>query len=235
MKQLMVALAVTAFLSGCAALDMRRPVDREDMARVKRVGVVSAIGDTLYGVSVGTTVFGNSNFSAPIADWNLDASAMALAVEILKSNGRFEAAALDRAAYTGPQLMADHGKLVWDLAASQGFDTLVILFPSVSDNYRFFQPGVGIFERTFFGLTKRCLYAAYIAEVDEVATRKRIAWQWGGDSDAPCHFGSEERLIFRQKYDAYSDAEKQMLRQGIEARLSESLRMSLDKLKIASP
>jgi hypothetical protein len=232
--RLFPALASLFVLAGCSTLDLKRPVAKEDIVRIKKVGVASLLGDAVYGISMGITALGNENFSAPVPDWKMDAAAASHAVALLRRNGRFEVAPLDRSSYSAEQLMADNARLLWDLAASQGFDTLVILRPGVSENFQIFKPGYGIFERSFVGLSSRCLYAAYQVEVDEVATRKKIAWQWGGDEDTPCLADSEKRLDFKAKFDDYSEPEKQAMRDGIEARVSETLGTALHKLKLVS-
>jgi hypothetical protein len=227
-------LGLLVLLCGCSTLDLERPVANEDLGRIKRVGVASLLGETVYGISIGTTVFNNEEFSAPVPDWKIDATAVSQAMAVLRSNGRFEAAALDRSSFSAEQLMADKGRLLWDLAGRQGFDTLVILWPAVSDNYRVFKPGYGLFERSLLGLSNRCLYAAYRVDVDDVASRKDIAWEWGGDEAVPCLAGSENRLAFKAKFDDYSEPEKQAMHEGVEARIAETLGRALNKLRLAS-
>jgi hypothetical protein len=229
------ALVFVLAIAGCSTLDLQRPVARDDIAHIKKIGVASFLGDTVYGISMGTTAYNNEEFSAAVPDWKVDATAVSYALTILRGDGRFEAAPFDRSSYTGAQLGADNGKLFWDLVTAQGFDTLVILWPEVPDNFRVFKPGYGLFERSFLGLSNRCLYAAYRVEVDNVASRKVIAWEWGGDQGVPCLAGSENRLDFKAKFDDYSDAEKQAIREGIEARISETLGKALTTLGLASP
>lgn len=234
MQRLFAAAVLAAVLGGCATPDVKRPVAREEAARIKKIGVASFLGDTVYGISVGTTAFSNAEFSAAVPDWKVDSYAVSQALAILGRDGRFAATALNRSSYSEDQLAADKGKLLWDLAASQGIDTLVILSASVSDRFQVFKPGYGIFERAFLGISHRCLYAAYQVDVYDVAARKRSAWQWGGDDDTPCQADSEQRLPFKPKFEAYSDTEQQAMREGIEARIAESLDSALNKLELAS-
>jgi hypothetical protein len=235
-RALFATLGLLFVVVGCSTTpDLKRPVATENIARIKRVGVTSFLGDTVYGISLGTTSFNYAEFSAPVPDWKIDETAISQALAILRRGGRFQAAALDRTSYDTEGLLADGAKLLWEQAASQGFDTLVVVLPAVSESFRVFKPGYGIFERAFLSISHRCLYAAYEVDVYDVAARKRIAWQWGGDEGTPCLADSEQRLPFKARFDDYSVAEKRAMREGIEARIAETLAKALNKLELVSP
>lgn len=219
-------LAIT--ISGCAALNLKRPVAEEDIGKTKRIGVVSILGETFYGVSIGMTVFNNTYFSASVPEWHLDAFAASAATDLLRSNTRFESREMDRTGLSIDQVRPNDSKPMWEAAEKQGFDTLVILRPGVSDNHTFFKPGFGLFERSMFGSAKRCVYAAYIVDIYDVSKRKPIAWEWGGGM--PCQLGSDNQFTFKGSFNDYSSEEKQAMRRRLEARMSESLRYSLEKL-----
>ena len=63
---LLSVLVITA----CATVGNSIP--REGLDQLKRVGVVSLTGDTLYKQYIGFTVFGNKRDPQDIADWKLD-------------------------------------------------------------------------------------------------------------------------------------------------------------------
>lgn len=225
-----IAFLMALALSGCGALNIKRPVAEDDLKTTKRVGVIAILGDTFNGVSIGTTVFNNTYFSGTVSDWNVDASASNAALDLLRKNANFKSTLVDRAGLTTEQARADGGKLLWQAAEQQGFDRLVILRPGVSDNYPFFRPSYGFFERSFFGSSRRCVYAAYVVDVYDVASRKPIAWEWGGGG--PCELGKDSDLAFKTQYSDYTDAEKASFRKRLEARIAESLRYSLEKLSL---
>jgi hypothetical protein len=223
-------LALAVAVSGCASLNLKRPVADEDLSKIRRVGVVSILGNTFSGISIGTTVFNNSSFSAPVPDWNVDGHAASTALDLLRKNARFESALVDRGSLSAAELGADGAKRLWEAAEKQGFDKVVIVRPGVSDNHLSFRPGFGLYERSMLGLSRRCVYAGYVVDVYDVATRKPIAWEWGGGM--PCAVGSDDKIVFKPKFDDYSADERSTLRQRLEARLSESLRYSLEKLSL---
>jgi hypothetical protein len=217
-------------LSGCAALDLKRPINDDDKAKLKKVGVISLLGDTFHGSSVGTTVFNNTYFTAQVPEWDVDGFAATHALAILRENDRFQSDLISHPNLRAEQLSANKSQLVWELAERQGFDTVVSIWPSVSENYPWFQPGYGFLERSFLGMSKRCEYAGYVVEAYNVASRKRIAWEWGGDM--PCRMGSEQQLPFKEKFEDYSDDDKRVMRGGLEDRIAETLRYALGKLAL---
>lgn len=228
----LISIVFAIAVSGCASLNIKRPVAEEDLSKTKRVGVVSILGNTFNGVSIGTTVFNNASFSAPVPEWSIDSYAASVALGLLRSNRRFESGALDRGNLSAEDARADGGKRLWEAAEKQGFDKVLLVRPGVSDNYIQFRPGFGLYERSMLGSSRRCIYAAYVVDVYDVATRKPIAWEWGGGM--PCLVGSDNGFAFKQKFDDYSTDEKQALRQRLEARITESLQYSLEKLSLTA-
>lgn len=233
MFRLIVTLLLAVAVSACASLGMRRPVAEEDLGKTQRVGVVSMLGDTFYGISKGTTVFNNDGFTASVPDWNVDKQSAATALNLLRSNARFESAALDRTGLSVAQLQADDAKALWQAAQAQQFGRLVVILPGVSDNFRLFHPGYGLYERSLLGYSKRCIYAGYVVNVYDVATRKVIGWEWGGES--PCQLGSDNDLPFKARFEDYSPHEQQVMRKRLEARMATTLNGALGQLSLLAP
>lgn len=225
-----LVLAALSALVACAAIDLKQRMTGEELAHIKRVGVVSLLDDTVTGISVGAAVINTHHFTARVPDWNVDGYAQAQAVTLLRANSHFETAELLHPGLGVDQLRADHARQVWALAESQGFDTIVSIWPSLSGNYPLFKPGFGFYERPVEGPDHRCVFVSYTVEVYEVVSRKRIAWEWGGT--APCRLGSERTLEFKNSFAEYTDAEKQLMRHGVEARIDETLGSTLTQLAL---
>lgn len=230
MFRVLVAVTCALALSACTTLNIKRPVSEDDLKSIKRLGVVSLLGDSFQGVSVGTTVFNNQSFSSPVPDWQVDAHASTTALDLLKTNTRLSTALLDRTRLSPEQAQAEGGKLLWQAAEQQGFDRLVVIRPGVSDNNPFFRPSFGLFERSLLGSGRRCVYAAFVVDVYDVASRKPIAWEWGGGM--PCELGKDSDLPFKAPFAAYTDAERADIRRRLQVRLSEALGYSLRKLSL---
>jgi hypothetical protein len=221
-------LAGLLVLGACAAIDLKERMTREEMGHLKRVGVVSLLDDAFIGISVGAAVINTHHYTGSVADWNIDGYAEGQALAILRQNGQFAAAALDHSNLDADQLRADHSRLVWELAGRQGFDTVVSLWPSLSGNFPLFKPGYGLYDYPSKGPGHRCIYVSYTVEVYDVASRKRVAWEWGGA--APCKLGSEQTLEFKNSFAEYTDAEKLLMRKAVEARIAETLAGALTQL-----
>jgi hypothetical protein len=65
------ALIFSIWLSGCAT--MYSPAEREDVAKMKRVGVVSVVGSVFTRQYTGLTVFNNEYETLDVSVWDLDA------------------------------------------------------------------------------------------------------------------------------------------------------------------
>lgn len=221
------ALAAAMVSSGCTALSVRGALDKEDLARIHSVGVASTLGDTLHGVSMGTTIYSSESFHALVTDWQMDAYAASRAVALLDEAKRVKAQALS---VSGDSVDAQR-KVALEDAARKGLDAVVLLHPGVSDVYKGVTPGYGFLERSTLGvLSSRCVYAAYQVEVIDVKSRKTLAWQWGGVS--PCDEGADNDLPYRKAFAEYSSDEKQAIHQRMDALVVKGVKYSLQQLDL---
>lgn len=224
-------IAAILSLCACAAMDLKQALSAADVARFHKVGVVSLLGDSVNGVYIGTTPLDSRRFTGAVPEWQIDRFVADQALGIIAAGGRVAAGRIDPAGTDLAGLRADRARRLWELARAQGFDTVVSVWPSVSENFPFFKPGYGLYDNSLLGQSRRCLFASYTVEVYDVASRRRIAWEWGGA--APCRMGADGGLVFLDGFDKYSDAQKQAMRTGIEARFAETLRYALVKLALA--
>jgi len=231
--RLRVLLPATVLaLCACAAVDLKVPLSGEQLARVHKVAVVSLLGDTFTGISIVAPPMAEQHFTATVADWAEDQFVESQAASLLQESGRFDAKVLARGKLGSAELRADHARRLWDLAREQGYDTVVSVWPSVDQNFPFYRPGYGYFEQTLLGVNHRCLYAAYTVEVYDVATQRRMTWEWGGAE--PCRQDSAEALAYRGSLEPYTDVEKLQMRLGLESRFSETLAYALKKMGMLS-
>jgi len=166
-----------------------------------------------------------------VAEWEVDNVLADRVVELLRSTNRYEAGRLDLGGMSAKQLIADQ-KLLYSLAAQQGFDALIVAIPGVSENAHLVHPGYGLDDRSVIIVKRQCIYAAYILQVLEVASQKSAGWDWGGGG--PCEPGSGEQVVpFKDKFDDYTENEKQILRDRVTAWIRKSVEISLDYLNLA--
>lgn len=231
-RSIAAGLSVSAVLAGCAGAgaNLQRPVPAADLGKTHAIGVFSNIGDTVNGRLVGLTAFGNESFTAWTPQWGIDRDAAVEATRLLATTARWRITPLERGAVATAPLQ-DGGApspALWDAAARQGDDTLVVLAPDVYDDYPFFPGGVGLYEHAIPTQRSGCVYAAFSVHVYDVATRRELAWEWGGN--APCGFGQKAELPFRKTLDAYAPPEQALLRKRIAERVGDGLDYALVRL-----
>jgi hypothetical protein len=230
----LAGLAAACILLALAACTTPPP-PRLDASSVKRIGIVSLLGDSFTGryfsiTSTPYTSFGNHSFNAQVPDWAIDRYAARNAVELIRSAGRIEAVALNDTGTSGQQLAADDRRLMWELATRQGLDTLAVIHADERDT-AFADSPYGLYERaSAVERDQRCVYAWVVVELFDVATRKSLGRQYGADT--PCAFGHDEDLVFKGGFDDYSSGERLAMRQRLERRLGLSLRNALDGLSL---
>lgn len=81
MKNILWLSAIAIFLVGCAST---KPIQDDQRSKIRRVGVVSLIGEEFRFTKVGLTLFNSDEFAKNISAWQLDKLAVQTATEVLK-------------------------------------------------------------------------------------------------------------------------------------------------------
>lgn len=227
---------ISLSLTGCA-LALKGSLADKDLAKTRHVGVVSSLGDTFEGATIGWTIFNNDFFSESVADWQIDQYASGAATVYLKTNPRFETSlfSLDSSARAKlAELRPTDDHPIWQVAQQQGFDTLVAIRPAQRETMGFPVSGYGYFERSRTPMAPlRCVYASFKIDVYDVATRQLIAWEWGGA--APCRLVTSYEVPFRKPMKEYSPSEIQSLRDNLQNQMNSGMREALTKLALVPP
>jgi hypothetical protein len=229
-----ISAALIAGVSGCAV-----GLKDRDMASVKKIGVLSSLGDTFHLIHIGTTVFQNTTESPRVPEWQVDKFVAEKTSEMLRAAG-FESRAMDAKGlspgdakvtvgfFSGPALTGQ--KRVLQEAREQGFDTLILLTPRASEKFHLFRPGYGFYSGASLFSAGKCVYTAYSVYVYAVESGSQIAWTWGGRADNPCDPGSDNDLAFKASFADYSSPEKDVLRQRLERRMEASMKLTISGL-----
>jgi hypothetical protein len=69
-RKVFTAILVVSMLSGCATLG--QPLKPSYKESIKNIAVVAVMGNSFYGVKVGTTVFNNDQFEEDFSDFDMD-------------------------------------------------------------------------------------------------------------------------------------------------------------------
>lgn len=221
---------ILAVLSGCAALNLKRPVSEQDIGGVKKVGVLSALGSDMHGVHVGTTVFTNWRYRADVATWKIDDVAAQHAVSLLSARkgiaaGRIVPPRTTEDLYTSRTSTQIKKDEVFSIAAAQGFDTLVLLRRERYDNAPFYEPGYGIFYRSTFGSTRPCVYAMYLMEVYDIKRKASLGWERA----ATCPSAPGE-IALKKTFEEFSSSERERVRALLEAEIKRTVEDTLKRV-----
>ena len=231
--KLIVLITSLSILSACAALDIRRSVPESASTGIQKVGVISILGDKFNLTHIGTTIFNNQSSTLDVSNWKIDDTAIHYAVKHLESTGQYSPTSLGSNFSDADSMFA--------AAQKMGLDTLITIVPSGYDNAPHYAPGYGLHRRTFFGITKECVYALFVIQVFDVSTRKKHGWQWGFNSwnGVPCYgdeFGTPRAISSEWKEDIsqFSEGELTLLRENLIAYLEENVPLALRNLKLGN-
>jgi len=177
---ILARFAAILALTACAT----QSVAPTDLARIKTVGIVSAIGDVIILNHVGTTAFTNDEEFNTKVDWGLDAAAVQSAAA--KLDGRYEVRSVsyDAAPFAGPPRgfsgLFDKerplGEIVRDSVRPQGLDAYIVLRRDrqTLPNQDWLE-GLGLDDHNFLGIHTDAIYAAYRVAVIDGRSMKVLA------------------------------------------------------------
>ena len=224
-----------------------------DLSRIKRIGVISVVGDRLYQRRLGVTVFGNESENQDVADWGLDAVWEAKIKEEAAAFGDFEF--IDLTVDKTPLLAAYPKDNAWPrqwrvlsvkksapyllkIAAENNIDAIIVLgsfgYDVVED--RVAMEGLGMFHMKSLGGVSTVYHLISQLSLIDGATGKPLEQKtlsvgshwvkgYGGYpvAEAPVEFNG-------RNFSEYSEDEKLVLRNTLAALPDDAWRRSFGKL-----
>ncbi|HWX34517.1 MAG TPA: hypothetical protein VNZ53_44700 [Steroidobacteraceae bacterium] len=193
-----------------------------DTASFKRLAVISALGDTLMGRSMGLTVFNNKTFRTTLPNRDLDDSFTNDMKSTIAASGRIkgEVAALSTASLDTESILA--------AARELGFDAVVVMQPAEDTQFHMTDPGLSVW-RTGGGHKSFTCNSMRIV-VLRVSDGKQIA----SASDYRCP--SYSNLPFwHDSWEEFSEAEKGAVSGAMKAFVEHQIDQTLKKLKLHAP
>lgn len=211
-------------------------------ASLRRVGVVSIMGDEVHGAFRGTTAFGNREHADIAPDFAIDQVAEQAATRRLASAG-IQARPLPSARATLKQNPppASYGldvaftkekearasALVRQICAANNVDGLAIIKPGVfgpNDLTPVRMEGVGRSGANVFGMKSHGVFTILnVLVYDRAGTRLTIGGSWPGGEQIE-EFGWRERLA------DYPPAERAVIREKIQAALDKNVSGQLERV-----
>lgn len=224
-----------------------------DLSKIKRVGVISVVGDRLYQRQLGVTVFGNKSEYQDVADWGLDAVWETKIKEAAAAFGDFEYIdltvdkALLLAAYPKDNAWPRQWRALsvkkmapylMEIAAANNVDAVIVLgsfgYDVVED--RVAMEGLGMFHMKSLGGVSTVYHLISQLSLIDAATGKPLEQKtlsvgshwvkaYGGYPvvEAPVEFNGRD-------FSEYSEDEKVVLRNTLAALPDDAWRRSFGKL-----
>ncbi len=223
MVRLLLTVFASILLTACAG-----PMQLNDLASTKRMGVVSDLGTTFHLSTAGTTVFTNRYAKGETEEWQVNKFAREAVVSYLSRGRPFGTASLDVAGLPTAKLSFVDSSPLWEAAMAQGFDRLVVIQAAEQSVFPNMPPGYGLYERLLLGSRRTCVYASLKVTIYDVSTRKSLAWDLG--DIYPCLRESLNVFTVKDNFSAYSESEKVELRLQVEVLLSRVLPATVSRL-----
>jgi hypothetical protein len=193
----------------------------EEARQIKGLAVVSEMGDTVHGRTVGLTIFQNKSFEASLPDWHIDATITKDIVEQIVAGGKIggEAIAWVPSVKTESEIVREAG--------AQGFDAVLVVIPEENVHDRSLGSGVTLLHRKLPGLDKVHLCIVGMVRVFRVSDGKRI----GASVIEPCSY-ARNTLVWHDTWEAFSVEEKQAALAALQEQSLERTRKALVELKL---
>jgi hypothetical protein len=197
-------------------------VSPEDAHQIKRLAVVSTMGDTVHGKIVGLMVFQNKSFDASIPGWNLDATMTKDLVEHIVAAAKIggEAVPLSTSSAKESEILGE--------ASTQGFDAVLVVAPQENVHDRSLGAGMTLLHRKLPGVDKVHPCTLVAVRVFRVSDGKQI----GFAVPDPCIY-ARNTLVWHDTWDAFSDEEKKATLAALQKYSLERLRSALVSLKLS--
>lgn len=199
------------------------PLSDNDAKQIRKLAVVSTLGDGFRGQTEGLTVFQNKSFVANAAGWGLD---KAIATQLSDSIVAYGKIVGEVAPLPVP---ASAKKAIIAAARDQGFDSVLALQPQEDPHDRLIGPGPTLVHRKapgFSAHTDPCngMSVYMYRTADEKQIAHVIAYS------CPNRFHA---LPWHDTWEEYSDVEKQTTLEAIQAFVSEQGETALAALHLA--
>lgn len=223
MRKFWIAIAMAILLTGCATR-----LNEAQLASTRKIALVSALGTTFQGVSIGTTVFNNEFFSAEVPQWGLNEHLLHQAKATLQTGRRLEVEILE--GVEAPKGPRDEEKIkaMLDAAAQRNFDKVIVFTQGRGDDaFPYLRPNFGFYERSLFGQGSRCVYAVFLASIYDVSSRTSLS---SADQGVRCWRGSSNDIQFKARFEDYSDKELATLQERTRQRVTEGIANAFDSI-----
>ena len=211
--------------------------DRAPFANIRRIGVVSAIGDRFHFGRAGRTVFGDSNASLPVEDWGVDRHVEDVARRILSERFEVKDVAVDRVALARSNVRNGHLKfnpVLHGVEKTSDVDAYVLFlkFPMELGYENYEGLGIGLFnhEGPRSGVKQNSLFAHYavlVVDVNKLEIVRAITGTMSPERPIPRPAREIDASLWTDSVTRLSADQKDAIRQSLLELLPESIEETL--------
>jgi hypothetical protein len=194
-----------------------------DAKQIKRLAVVSVLGDTLHARQVGLTVFQNKSFDAVAPDWGLDAAVTTRLKERIVAGGKITGEVV-------PLSVSSQDKeTVIATARAQGFDAVLAVLPEGNVHDRSIVPGAILLRRKLPGVDKLYPCNGMTLRIYRVADGRQIGYEVpSACSDRP------QPLVWHDIWADFTAEEKHVTLDAVQSYIQEQVAAALVTVNVVA-
>lgn len=220
------------FIGSCA--NLKREVTIDDLKNIKRIAVVSSMGDEFTMTYIGSNIFANKSETVKIKDWKIDEHAQNDLIKMLSDSKKYEQVAPLAGKFDRLELQSKEKRLPLLIRAKdQGFDAIIILMPTSYDNAKMVRPGFGMQRHHAQISPAEFVYMLASLNVIKVETGEQIAWQWTFNPwDQKPGIYDTSKVPWKDQYKNFTKAEKALIQKSLKNRIDEGLKYAISALRL---
>jgi hypothetical protein len=226
MKRLAVLVAAIGLVSSPVSAGMfKTDLSDADAHQIKRLAVISVLGDTLHAKQISLTAFQNKGFDTAVPNWGLDTIVMNALKEIVVASGKITGEVVPFAVSPSADM-----KTIIALARGQGFDTVLVVLPEANPHADYIAPGAMLLRRKLPGVDKLYACNGMAASMIRIVDDKRIGYAFPGScSERP------NAPVWHDSWADFTDDEKKDTLDAIQSYIKLQVREALSTMNIRAP
>ena len=214
--------------------NLKREVSVDDLKKIKRIAIVSSMGDEFTMTFIGSNIFANKTESVQIKDWKIDSEAEKTMIKNLLTSKKYEKVELLKGKFSRTELQSKEMRLpLLALAKEQGFDSILILMPTSYDNAKMIRPGYGMQRHHAQESPGPFVYMLASLNLFDVETGKQIAWQWSFNPwDQKPGIYDTAKVPWKEQFKNFKKSEKTLIQKSLKNRIDDGLNYSIAALRL---
>jgi hypothetical protein len=223
-KSLAVAMTMLAGASALAG-PFTTTLSDTDAKQIKRLALVSTLGDTLHARQVGLTAFQNKSFDARVATWNLDVSVTTKLKERIIANSKISGDIESLIPSSSDK------KAILDAARDKGFDAVLVIRGEGNVHDSSIVPGPILLRRKLPGVDKLYTCNGMALHMYRVSDGRRI----GFAVPSACSDSPNVSLVWHEAWLDFTPDEQRRTLDALQSYIHQQVGSALLMANVVSP